>query len=185
MTLHKGVTHCSADVLDCIGASNKSPVLLYSKSLWIRHNSRGSTKSQNERFLPVNELCGQNCFFVARPGNRDDQSSDPVTPEKDHMLGRMTSMKGLWLSVSRKPLATAFPGRGSWQGGGTESSRSVLIVKCDYMMECCWQHLLLWALQVPGSFLLTWIKLGQNCCCQRHRERSSPLRWFLWKQADI
>lgn len=27
MTLHKGVTHCSADVQDCIGASNELPVL--------------------------------------------------------------------------------------------------------------------------------------------------------------
>lgn len=178
--LHKGLIHCSTD---CKGET-KELVTQYrihlfslSKSLGHKHNFRGSTESENEHFLPVNDLRGQNSFCGENwEHRRIILSRDPVTPEEYHMLGRMTTMKRLWSSASRKPLATTFPRSGSWQGSETESSRCVLIAKCDYMMECHRQHLFLWAFvaeQVPGSFSFTWTHLGQICFCLQ------PFEWSV------
>lgn len=124
----------------------------------------------------MNELC----FCVENwEHRRIILSRDPVTAEEAHRLGRMTTMKRLWSSASRKPLATAFPKRGSWQHSGPESIRCVLIAKCDYMMECHRQHLL-WgafvARQVPSSILFTWTHLGQMCFC---------LQLFEWSVHSI
>ena len=94
----------------------------------------------------MNELCGQDCLCGENwEHSHIILSRDPVTPEEDHMLGRMTTLKRLWSSPSRKPLATTFPRRGSWQGSGAESRRCVLISECDYMMKCHLQHLWLGA----------------------------------------
>lgn len=115
---------------------------------------------------------------MARTGNTDVlfPSRDPVTPEEDHMLGRMTTMKRLWSSASRAPLATTFPRRGSWQRRRAESSRCVLIAKCDYMMECHRQHLLRGGAfvtrRVPSSVLFTLTHLGQMCFRLQPFERS-------------
>lgn len=98
---------------------------LFSKSHGYLLNFRGSAESKNEHFL----LNVRGIVFVTRSGNTYIIVSwDPVTPEEDHMLGRMTSMKRLWSSADRKPLATPFPWRGSWQGQKTQwlcSDRSV------------------------------------------------------------
>lgn len=117
-------------------------------------------------------------------------SRDPVTAEEDHMLGRMTTMKRLWSSPSKKPLATAFPQRDVWRVSSTESSLCVLIATCDYMIEmspvtpvvgcfCCTTGRFVWTVHfiISCGFLQKKLDILNSFNNRSHELRAGTV-WF-------
>lgn len=137
ITLHNGLIHCCTAVQIVCARANKWTCysVLDSPLLYLQIPLETSTILGAPPGLRMSISswwmdCVGRIVFVARPGNTDVlfRAEILLHQEGDHMPGRMTTMKRLWLSASRKPLATAFPRRGSWH--------CVLIVNCDYMMKC-------------------------------------------------
>lgn len=93
-------------------------------------------KHQGHHLLLANALRGVRLVFVTATGKTHVLFWAEILSHQRRItrLARWQQRKGS--GQSKKPPATTFVRSGSWHAGAAESSRCVLIAKCDYSMEC-------------------------------------------------